>query len=516
VYCRISQDPGDGRVGVERQRKDGLADAEREGWTLVSDISGDTFTDNDISGDQGYTKRAAFARMMAAVKAGRVDVVIAYSQARLVRDVRMFLDTLDVFSAHAVTFRNLTGQDVVPGESRTMPTIQAAMDEEYKRKIAEDVRRAKREIAENGQWLGGRRPYGYTVHKPSPKTPSVLIKDKTEADRIVSWAKDFLGGRSLNSIADELTAEGVPTSMGGRWTAQTLRQILTNRVYLADAPAQWEDILDAETFNAVGAILADPNRRPKKIGARYPLVGVLYCGALQLDGTACGARMKSRPTNKGGRSIRRYGCREHGTINADQAEAQVFDTVARKADLPRVGEIIRDAEGHEDEEAQALRVANAVDAGKLASLADLVADGTLTPDAVRKAAAPLKNAIASREAQLAERAGRSALDRFAGRVVADWAKLDVEDQRAVLLSLVRRVVVGPKVAGHGWHPERLTPVWRFSALAAIKWPEPTEADEAEQERLSDEYRDGEDLAQLRADNAEADAETSAAGMVSTL
>jgi len=68
------------------------------------------------------------------------------------------------------------------------------------------------------------------------------------------------------------------------------------------------------------------------------------------------------------------------------------------------------------------------------------------------------------------------------------------------------------------HPQRLASSfgpYGFSALAAIKWPEP-EADQEEDYALKQQYREEEDEAQLRAVEAEADAETRAAGMVSTL
>ncbi len=69
-----------------------------------------------------------------------------------------------------------------------------------------------------------------------------------------------------------------------------------------------------------------------------------------------------------------------------------------------------------------------------------------------------------------------------------------------------------------WHDgsRRVFGPYGFLALAAIKWPEPTEADQEEDYALKQQYREEEDEAQLRAVEAEADAETRAAGMVSTL
>ena len=241
--------------------------------------------------------------------------------------------------------------------------------------------------------------------------------------------------------------------------------------------ANWEPILDDDTFRAVQAIMNNPLRAPQKIGATYPLVGILRCGV-------CSKALGSTPTRKNGERLRRYGCRAgHGNINADIVEEYVYSIVRPLADHPRTGQIIRDAEGNQDQEAEALRVGIAEANTRLANLADLVADGTLTPDAVRKASMTLRDTIKANESQLAQLAGRSALDNFAGRVAANWDTFDVEDQRAILLSLLECVKLqssnGKTLQGVG----RLNLVWKWEALASIAWEsvEPTAEDIAQQE-----------------------------------
>ena len=52
LYCRISDDPHDLQAGVERQKKDCRAYAERQGWTVV-----DVFEDNDTSAYRGKKRK---------------------------------------------------------------------------------------------------------------------------------------------------------------------------------------------------------------------------------------------------------------------------------------------------------------------------------------------------------------------------------------------------------------------------------------------------------------------------
>src|SRR6478735_12439014 len=99
VYCRISDDRRGTEAGVDRQRKDCLALVEREGWELVVDSAGkDTFTDNDISAYSGRV-RPAYQRLVEAVKAGAVDVVVSWHPDRLHRSPRELEDWISLQEA---------------------------------------------------------------------------------------------------------------------------------------------------------------------------------------------------------------------------------------------------------------------------------------------------------------------------------------------------------------------------------------------------------------------------------
>ncbi len=453
IYARISS--ADDTENVEDQQRRCAALVEREGWTLA-----DSFSDNDISGAKDESARPAFARLVKLVKSGKVDVVVAREQSRLARDTDLLLDFQRICKDAGVKeWRFLSGQTFVFGTSRVQSLVQAAMDEEYRLTNSRNAQDSKKRKALAGERLGGRRLYGYT-------TGSVPTIVEDEAERIRYAAQAVLDGRTLSSIVREWNDEGVTTSTGSPWRQPTLSQMLRNRAYIArttlrnaDAgPGNWEPILDADTFRDVGVFLSNPERAPQKIGRIYPLVGVLRCH--------CGKRLGSTPTRKGDERIRRYGCRStlHGgnNINADIAEDWVRRTVLPLADMPRVGEIIRDAEGHQDEEAAALRVSIAEAKAKKAELAQGVSEGVFSLDDIRKPSAQLQAAIAANEAQLSTLAGRSALDKFSGHVVKDWDTFDVEDQRAILLSLVASVKVRPGVG-----EERLSCVWKLRALADL-------------------------------------------------
>ena len=79
IYVRISRDRAGAGLGVERQEHDCRELAARLGWPVV-----EVFTDNDLSAYSGRP-RPAYRAMIEAVRAGRVQAVLAWHPDRLHR-----------------------------------------------------------------------------------------------------------------------------------------------------------------------------------------------------------------------------------------------------------------------------------------------------------------------------------------------------------------------------------------------------------------------------------------------
>ncbi|HEU0205776.1 MAG TPA: recombinase family protein, partial [Pseudolysinimonas sp.] len=69
IYLRQSEDVSE---GISRQRDRCTALVEARGWTL-----GLEYADNDTSASKSRGPGTAWARMMTAARAGRIDVVVA-------------------------------------------------------------------------------------------------------------------------------------------------------------------------------------------------------------------------------------------------------------------------------------------------------------------------------------------------------------------------------------------------------------------------------------------------------
>jgi site-specific DNA recombinase len=79
-----------------------IASQKTEGWLLVAD----RYDDGGFSG--GTMERPALQRLLADVKAGKVDVIVVYKIDRLSRSMLDFPNLVELFERHGVTFVSVT------------------------------------------------------------------------------------------------------------------------------------------------------------------------------------------------------------------------------------------------------------------------------------------------------------------------------------------------------------------------------------------------------------------------
>lgn len=277
-YLRISDDREGRELGVERQDEDCDKLAEREGVEVVG-----RYVDNDLSASARARKRRPdFERMLADVKAGRLDMIIAYTSSRLTRRQREHEDLIDLAVDYGVTYRFVRSPDfdLNTAAGRRIARILAANDQGEAEDIAERVTREVRHRAERGEYHGGPRAYGYTATDDGR-----IIVVEHEADEIRSWYERVLAGGSLAGIRADLERRGVPSISGKPWRAPVIRKILLHPRNIglriledgSEHPAPHPAIVPVETWRAVKSILEDSERRTNHVGtARRHLGTGLY------------------------------------------------------------------------------------------------------------------------------------------------------------------------------------------------------------------------------------------------
>src|SRR5687768_8860912 len=103
IYTRQSLDRTGEGLAVRRQLEDCRALVKRNGWRIVEE-----FSDNDVSASSGQD-RPNYRRMLAAVMAGRIDTIVAWSPDRLARRPRDLEDILDLAEAHGISLATFSG-----------------------------------------------------------------------------------------------------------------------------------------------------------------------------------------------------------------------------------------------------------------------------------------------------------------------------------------------------------------------------------------------------------------------
>lgn len=461
IYVRISDDRTGQRAGVQRQEADCRELAERRGWSVVQ-----VYEDNDLSAYRGKP-RPAYQRLLGDIKQGSVEAVVVWRLDRLHRHPKELEEFFEVCDAAGVAdLASVTGAvDLSTGDGRFQARILGAVARKESDDKSRRIRRKAEELARAGKvGGGGHRPFGYQQNRVAVRTD--------EADLIREAAQRVLAGEGLHGIATDWQARGVETPTGRHWQSQTLKRMLISPriaglrelrgVVVGDA--EWDQIIDPETHHRLVVILTDPARRKFYGGGgrRYLLTGFGFCGL-------CGAKLVARPR---GDKRRCYVCasgpnfRGCGKIRvlSEPVEEFIAEALFVALDTPKLIEAIRAQT--DDSELSGLLEALRSDEDALEQLArDHYADRLISRGEYLAARSALDQRIEATKSQLRRQESTTALaDIPSGgdAVRAAWAESDLTWRRALVGTVIERVVLHPAVKGRNYFdPNRVELIWRF-------------------------------------------------------
>lgn len=277
-------------------------------WNLVN-----------IYADDGYSgtnfNRPGFERLVEDIEAGLIDMVITKDLSRFGRDyitTGYYLEKY--FPEKRIRYVAINdGIDTaVDNTSNDMTPFRAVFNDMYAKDISKKVRTSLKTKQIKGEYLGTTAPYGYNKDK---EAKGKLVIDGVSSVYVKRIFREFLCGRSINSIKDGLIKDSVPTPSGyrgiknsqkgmkGVWCYTTIIRILKNEAYIGhtiqnkkkkinykvkkqvDIPkGNWikventhEPIISLEEFNRVQKILQNRSYVPNK-GKPHLLSGLLFCG----------------------------------------------------------------------------------------------------------------------------------------------------------------------------------------------------------------------------------------------
>jgi site-specific DNA recombinase len=266
VYTRVSTEQG---LDQEFNSLDAQYDASHAyirsqahaGWTLVRA----KYDDGGFSG--GNTERPALQRLLADVRAGKVDVIVVYKVDRLTRSLADFAKLVELFDAHNVSFVSVTQQfNTTTSMGRLTLNVLLSFAQFEREVTSERIRDKIAASKRKGLWVGGMAPMGYDA-----KDRKILINE-AEAQQVRTIFASYLRLGSLNSLMADLRERRIFSkprtlktgeSVGGiPFTRGPLAHLLRNRFYIGEVvfkgetlPGEQSAIVDRDLFEAVQAKL---------------------------------------------------------------------------------------------------------------------------------------------------------------------------------------------------------------------------------------------------------------------
>ena len=293
--------------------------------------------------------RPEFQRLIRGVKMGLVQHIVFTDLARISRNLRDFLDLIDLFNAHEVSLTSLKEAiDTSTASGRMIVSILLSLSQFEREQTGERVKINMRSRAERGLFNGGNVPFGYVS---DPERSGYLIPDPDAARIVQTIYRTFLNEGSSRSALIKLRELGIRRPgwtakksgkyhEGGWFTQSTLINILRSPVYiglreinrenkgLSDEEIQalseemryrtetavWDPIIDRDIWNAVQNRLESNKNSTRNAGKRkfnYPLSGILRC-------PECGAPYFGAASSKKSKDGKPYIYYKHsGQVGAD-------------------------------------------------------------------------------------------------------------------------------------------------------------------------------------------------------
>jgi len=458
VYLRISRDDIKKGRGVNRQ-------LERcrmmlpHGWEIVAVVD-----ENDTSATKAKP-RPKYEAMLAAIKAGEYDAVMAYAQDRLTRkgpEAEALLSLVDAYGLRVATS--------AAGELRGLRKGAADYNPDARANFRDNTTGATREV----EWIGKRvtdecaqrardgRPHGPAgfgwKRVRELDADGVVISrdviDEAEAELIRSAANDVLNGVSLRSVTQRIEAGPLRPRRGAHWSGTTVRLLLLrpsnaglrqHQGKVLDLEPMGPAILSITDHQRLVALFKDPSRKSPNRGSapRWLLSGIVVCGR-------CG-NPKVNVGNGGQRRLRpAYVCARlkgdapgcYARSWVDQVDAYVAAMVKARMTDPKLGKPSAD-------------VAERIDAlhsqiFDLKTEQDELAESDLPLSMLKIRGAKLEAQIKGIEDQIS-----ALLPSVAQRFDVTWDEADLGQRRAMIESLTTRIELHP--TGNGRYRKTITP-----------------------------------------------------------
>jgi site-specific DNA recombinase len=372
IYTRKSTDEGLDQefnsLDAQREAAEAFVTSQAgEGWKALAL----RYDDGGYTG--GNIERPALQRLLADIRAGKIDVVVVYKVDRLSRSLIDFAKLIETFEKHKVAFVSVTQQfNTANSMGRLVLNVLLSFAQFEREIIGERIRDKIAATKKKGKWAGGFPVLGYDVDR-SGNSPR-LVPNAKETSRVRDIFRLYLELGALLPVVDELKRRGWRNKEnrtskdeirgGKQFDKCSLHALLTNPVYIGMVrhksnvyPGEHEALIDKSVFEQV------QNLMRKNARAGGPLIrnkyGALLRGLMFCKG--CNRTMVHTFCSKGHKRYRYYTCTaaiKEGrracaspSLPSDEIERVVVDQIRDLAgDAGLREEVVRQANAQFDTE----------------------------------------------------------------------------------------------------------------------------------------------------------------------
>jgi site-specific DNA recombinase len=190
----------------------------------------------DIHTGTELFERPQLTLLREAMRAGACDVLVVHALDRLSRK-QTHLGLILSEAEHAgVEWISVTEDIDNSPQGQILRAVIGGMAEMERLKLAERTMRGRVARAKAGKLHPGRTPiYGYRWKDESKGS---FVIDPVTGPIVQRIFRDLILGKTIRSIACELSAEGIPTSSGSNtWSSSTIHTMLKKEIYTGEATA---------------------------------------------------------------------------------------------------------------------------------------------------------------------------------------------------------------------------------------------------------------------------------------
>lgn len=214
------------------------------------------YGDEGISG-KDMTHRPAVTELISDAKSEKFDTVLVWALSRFTRSVADLYNTWNIFQCHNISLVSVTeGFDTNTPTGRAMMGMLGVFAQMEWEITSERVALAMQERAAQGK-----RTCNYALGYDSDGKDTLAVNDR-EADLVRLIFRKFNSYKCLLAVSDSLNLMGFTGRNKHRFTAESVKRILTNPLYIGyysfkgeRYKGDFEPIIDTETWNRAQNIL---------------------------------------------------------------------------------------------------------------------------------------------------------------------------------------------------------------------------------------------------------------------